>query len=87
MTTTILKNTAALLFFAAAAISCNSKTESTEGTGLGTENTNSLDASSENENAATQADTAKLQNVDASRMSGGKDSVSGEITPPNAQEQ
>jgi len=84
MKKSILKSTIAMIFVAMLAVSCN-KTNTTES-----------DMESDIENATTSqdsitsdtsSDTANLKNVDATRLSNGKDSVNGEVTPPNAREQ
>lgn len=82
-----LKNIAALLFASAIAIACNNKTAQ-DGIGPDIENPpSSQDSLQPGYQAGGSSDSATLKNADASRMSGGKDSVKGEVTPPNAKEQ
>lgn len=77
-----------LLFATAIAISCNSKTKTEGDIESNIENPpTSQDSVVPNMQTDAKSDTATLKNVDASRMSNGKDSVKGEVTPPNANEQ
>ena len=78
---------AALLFASAIAIACNNKTAQ-DGIEPDIENPpSSQDSSKPDAQAGGSSDAATLRNVDASRMPSGKDSVKGEVTPPNAKEQ
>jgi len=84
----ISKNIAVLLFATAMTISCNNKTETEAGIESDIENSpTSQDSVEPDMQTGAKSDTATLKNVDASRMSNGKDSVKGEVTPPNANEQ
>jgi len=88
MKITILKNMMALLFASVCAISCNSRTETEGGIESDIENPpTSQDSVTSYKNTESVGDTANMKKVDATRMSDGKDSVTGEVTPPNAQKQ
>jgi len=88
MKISILKNMMALLFASVFAIACNSKTETEGGIESDIENPpTSQDSVSSYKDSGSKGDTANMKKVDATRMSDGKDSVKGEITPPNAQKQ
>ena len=76
----------ALLLASLLAVGCNSS-GSTNGPGTENPVTSQEPAASYNANAGTAGDSASLKNADAGRLSDGKDSVKGEITPPNASEQ
>lgn len=77
-----LKNTAALLIAMTMAISCNRKAAQ-DASASGPENLPTPQESVVGKNR----DSTSSSGADASRMSRGKDSLSGEVTPPNAKDQ
>lgn len=88
MKNSFLKNTAAMLFASLCFASCN--TRNSEGDGIESDIENpstSTDSVTAAGTSGNSQDTSHLKSVDATRLSDGKDSVEGEITPPNAKEQ
>lgn len=83
----ILKKTAAFAIICVMAISCNNKTTQ-DGIESDIENpATSQDSVTSNQQSQNNVDSTSIKINDASRMSNGKDSVTGEVTPPNAKEQ
>ncbi|MNE48281.1 hypothetical protein D3C80_1427340 [compost metagenome] len=88
MKNSFLKNIAAVLFASICLMSCN--TRNSEGDGIESDIENpstSADSATSGGHSGRSQDTSRLKNVDASRLSDGKDSVTGEVTPPNAKDQ
>ena len=88
MKNSFLKNIAVALFAATCLVSCNTRNSEGDGIEPDIENpsTSAGSATSGGHSGGSQ-DTSHLKNVDASRLSDGKDSVTGEVTPPNAKDQ
>ena len=76
------KTVFAILSISLAIVSCNSK----NGTGSDIENPETSQDTISNNTSSAEKDST-LKNVDATRMSDGKDSVTGEVTPPNVKEE
>lgn len=88
MKNSLLKNIAAVLFASIFLVSCN--TRNSEGDGIESDIENpstSSDSATPVGPTGNSQDTSQFKNVDASRLSDGKDSVSGEVTPPNVKDQ
>lgn len=88
MKNSFLKYIASVLFVCFFLLSCN--TRNSEGDGIESDIENpstSTDSVSSARASGNSQDTSQIKNVDASRLSDGKDSVSGEITPPNVKDQ
>ena len=84
MKNSIVRITSALFFVSALSVSCG---KSNQG---GADDSGSVEAeevTTTETQTATPEDTANAKKVDATRMSNGKDSVDGEVTPPNANKQ
>lgn len=76
------KTVFAILSISLAILSCNSK----NATGSDIENPETSQDTISNNTSSAEKDST-LKNVDATRMSDGKDSVTGEVTPPNVKEE
>ena len=84
MKNSTVRITSALFFASALFVSCGKNNQG------GADDSGSVETEEVTTTAtqtATPEDTANAKKVDATRMSNGKDSVDGEVTPPNATKQ